>query len=131
MRSSTTRCPPASTTATVTAMPASLARATAVSSTFRAPAAVSRLLSATCMLPPRYILVHAAFAYRALPRRRRRHRRDARLVRARAGNACRPAPRLRLSGALDVPRRGGRRAHRPEREERGREPEEVSRPDVG
>ena len=31
------RCPPASTTATVTAMPASLARATAVSSTFRAP----------------------------------------------------------------------------------------------
>src|SRR6185503_8215528 len=110
-----------STTATVTAMPASFARASAVSRTLRAPAAVSRFPSATYMLPPRYILVHAAFAYRALPGRRGRHRRDARLVRARAGDAVRPASRLRLSGALDVCRRHRRGAHRPEREGRERQ----------
>src|SRR6185503_4063460 len=118
------------TTATVTAMPASLASATAVSRTLRAPAAVSRFPSATYMLPPRYILVHAPFPYRALPSRRRRHRCHARLVRACAGNALRPASRLWLPGALDVPRRYRRGAHRVEREERGREPEEIPGPNV-
>src|SRR5258706_7082269 len=49
MRSSRRRWPPASVTATVTAMPASRARATAVSSTLRAPAGVRRFESATYM----------------------------------------------------------------------------------
>src|SRR5262249_45695871 len=50
MRSRTSRCPPASTTATVTAIPASFARASAVSSALRAPAVVRRFPSATYMV---------------------------------------------------------------------------------
>src|SRR5207302_7004070 len=49
MRSSSSRWPPASAMATVTAMPASCARAIAVAIIFLAPAAVSRLLSAKSM----------------------------------------------------------------------------------
>src|SRR5437764_10142480 len=127
MRSRWTRWPPASTIATVTAMSASCARAIAVAMIFFAPAAVSRFAAPTYMS---YILGHAALAYRALPRRRRRHRRDARLVRAGARHAQWPASRFRLSGALDVPRRRRRGAHRPERQDGRRRPEEISRPDL-
>jgi len=49
MRSSSSRWPPASAMATVTAMPASCARAIAVAIIFLAPAAVSRMLSAKSM----------------------------------------------------------------------------------
>src|SRR5918992_2251172 len=47
MRSSSIRCPPASTTATVIAMFSWRARASALSTALRAPAAVSRFPSAT------------------------------------------------------------------------------------
>src|SRR5262249_9086927 len=50
MRSSASRCPPASTTATVTAIPASFARASAVSRAWRRPAVVRRFPSATYMV---------------------------------------------------------------------------------
>src|SRR2546425_5244978 len=78
----------------------------------------------------RYILVHASFAHRALPGRCGRYRRDARLVRARARHETRPAPGLRLPGALDVPRRDRHRAHRAERESGKRDPEEIPRPQL-
>src|SRR5438067_12947089 len=116
MRSRSTRCPPASTIATVTATPASRARAIAVAMIFFAPAAVSRFASPTYMS---YILGHAALAHRALPGRGGRHRRDARLVRARARHEERPASRFRLPGALDVHRRCRRGAHRAERKAGG------------
>src|SRR3989454_179114 len=73
----------------------------------------------------RYILVHASFAHRALPGRCGRYRCDARLVRARARHEARPAPGLRLPGALDVPRQDRHRAHRAERESGRRDPQQI------
>src|SRR5258706_11952282 len=127
MRSRSTRLPPESAMATVMAMPASSARAMAVAIIFFAPAAVRRLVSATYMVfvPLRTILMHARFAHRALPGRGRRHRRHARLVCAHPRNDVGPASGFWISRALDVPGRGGRRAHRAQRQGGQPDPEEV------